>query len=155
MHAHPMKIKTITKLKLTEEGSKKGCTSQVCQRQWILHKIDKVNPISHSACVLSYRSWFQRERTLLTLWMKVLGVIFKTPPTLFTIPLMMYTEIGVVKPSPMAPKTPKTIKNQSRLSACMKMDLIDPFFFFFFFVLTIVWFWSTRILHMFTPFTSA
>lgn len=44
MHAHPMKIKTITKLKLTEEGSKKGCTSQVCQRQWILHKIDKAKP---------------------------------------------------------------------------------------------------------------
>jgi len=37
---------------------------------------------------------------------------------------------GVISPSPMAPIKPKTMKKQSRTSACMKMDVKEPFFFF-------------------------
>ena len=37
---------------------------------------------------------------------------------------------GLENPSPMDPINPRTIKKQSRLSACMKMDRIDPILLF-------------------------
>jgi hypothetical protein len=74
------------------------------------------------------------EETLLMLWMKVSGSMVDELPILLIMRLLIYKIKGKVNPSPIAPMVPKTIRNQSSTSACMKMDHIDPFLFLFFFL---------------------
>ena len=55
------------------------------------------------------------------LWMKVLPILLEKPPILFIILLVVNNTKGVPMPSPMAPKRPKIMRNQSKPSACMKI----------------------------------
>jgi len=71
-----------------------------------------------------------RERTSLMLWTKLLFDWPEIAPIEFIILLKKNRSKGVISPSPMPPIKPKTMKKQSRTSACMKMDLKEPFFFF-------------------------
>ena len=84
------------------------------------------------------------------LWVKPPPSMLEKLPRLFIILLVMNKTKGVVKPSPMAPIKPKTIKNQSWISACMKMDLMEPFFFFFFLTMATLLLWFTSISHTHT-----
>lgn len=68
------------------------------------------------------------------LWMKVSTSMVDELPILLIMWLQIYKIKGALKPSPIAPMVPKIIRNQSSPSACMKMDLIDPFMFLFSFI---------------------
>jgi len=68
------------------------------------------------------------------LWMKVSPSMVDELPILLIMWLQIYKIKGPLNPSPIAPMVPKIIRNQSSPSACMKMDLIDPFMLLFSFI---------------------
>jgi len=91
--------------------------------------------------IVLIRSQLEREweRTLLMLWTKLLLDVPEALPIEFISLPAINNNKGTDMPSPMAPIKPKTMKNQSRTSACMKMDLKEPFFFFFLTMETFFW----------------
>ena len=82
----------------------------------------------------------EREGTLLMLFEKLSAkeTAEELVPILFIKWLVINNTKGVRSPSPTDPMNPKIINNKSTPSACMNMELIEPFLLFFFIVTTLL-----------------